>query len=61
MLAGNGTQGYLDGTGTDAMFAQPGGVAVDAADVVWVTDYGNHCIRRVTLAGMHTPSLILLW
>ena len=51
-LAGSGTYGFADGTGTAAQFRDPHGVAVDAAGTVYVADYGNHRIRTVTAAGV---------
>jgi len=53
-LAGNGTAGYADGTGTAARFWNPSGIAVDAAGTVYVSDSGNHAIRKVTPEGVVT-------
>jgi streptogramin lyase len=50
-LAGAGTQGSADGTGAAASFAYPHGVAVDSSGNVYVTDIGNHKIRKITSAG----------
>ena len=49
-LAGSGTSGYTDGTGTSAQFSYPTGVAVDGAGNVYVGDYFNHRIRKITLS-----------
>jgi len=49
-LAGS-TQGYMDGAGTSAQFRFPYGVAVDASVNVYVADYSNHLIRKITPAG----------
>ena len=49
-LAGNGTYGYTDGTGTSAQFSYPTGIAVDGAGNVYVGDYVNHRIRKITLS-----------
>ena len=61
-LAGNGSYGYQDGTGSAARFSFPSGLAVDEAGYVYVADKNNHRIRRispagevVTLAGDGTP------
>jgi hypothetical protein len=52
-LAGSaGSSGNTDGTGSTARFYQPAGVAVDTAGNVFVTDNGNHTIRKVTSAGV---------
>eukprot|EP00468_Gymnochlora_sp_CCMP2014_P008407 CAMPEP_0167763272 /NCGR_PEP_ID=MMETSP0110_2-20121227/13264_1 /TAXON_ID=629695 /ORGANISM="Gymnochlora sp., Strain CCMP2014" /LENGTH=319 /DNA_ID=CAMNT_0007650305 /DNA_START=40 /DNA_END=999 /DNA_ORIENTATION=+ len=51
-VAGNGTFGYQDGKGNIALFANPGGIAIDRSDEkgsVFVADMGNHCIRIVEI------------
>ena len=47
-LAGNGTGGFKNGLGTNAMFNSPQGVAVDTQGNVYVADYYNHAIRKIT-------------
>jgi len=49
-----GSIGSTDGTGSAARFNQPNGVAVDSTGNVYVADYGNHRIRKVTPAGVVT-------
>jgi hypothetical protein len=46
-----GSQGSADGTGIDARFSEPLGVAVDRADNVYVADTSNHTIRKLTAVG----------
>jgi sugar lactone lactonase YvrE len=46
-----GQPGSIDGTGTTARFNCPAGVAVDTNGNVYVAEYGNHTIRKVTPAG----------
>ncbi len=54
-LAGNpGISGKLDGTGAAARFNFPAGVAMDSMGDLFVTDEGNHTIRKVTQAGVVT-------
>jgi streptogramin lyase len=54
-LAGTaGTWGSLDGTGSAARFYNPNGVAVDGSGNVYVADYWNSTIRKVTPTGVVT-------
>jgi sugar lactone lactonase YvrE len=53
-LAGSLQWGYADGTGALAKFDSPAGVAVDAAGNVYVSEYANHTIRKITAAGVVT-------
>ncbi|MES2658824.1 MAG: choice-of-anchor Q domain-containing protein [Verrucomicrobiota bacterium] len=50
-LAGDGTAGFADGPGASARFSAPTGIAVDGDGVVFVSDFGNHRIRRVETDG----------
>jgi hypothetical protein len=43
-----------DGTGSDARFTDPGGIAVDRNGIVYVADTSNHTIRMVTQDGVVT-------
>lgn len=47
-----GTAGTADGPGTSARFHTPTGLAVDASETLFVADYGNSTIRKVTSAGL---------
>jgi hypothetical protein len=54
-LAGQaGFYGSADGTGAEACFNNPCGVATDGAGNVYVADTDNHTIRKVTPAGVVT-------
>src|SRR5689334_14822002 len=54
-LAGTaGMVGSADGTGPDARFNSPNGVAVDSAGNVYVADRDNYTIRKVSAAGVVT-------
>jgi len=50
-LAGNGEAGFADGQGAAARFTYPEGLALDVDGSVLVADFGNHAVRRVTMAG----------
>lgn len=54
VLAGSGSAGSVDGTGASATFNQPRGIDVDADGVVYVADYGNNKIRKITPEGVVT-------
>jgi sugar lactone lactonase YvrE len=52
-IAGDGSTGEQDGTGTGAEFAAPIGIAVDATGILYVTDRLG-TVRKITLANVVT-------
>jgi sugar lactone lactonase YvrE len=46
--------GSQDGIGTSSRFFSPWGIAADALDNLYVADYDNHTIRKITPDGMVT-------
>ncbi|MEB3205176.1 MAG: hypothetical protein VKP57_10805 [Candidatus Sericytochromatia bacterium] len=53
-FAGNGSAGFADGQGSAARFNRPSGMTIDAQDNLYVSDYWNHRIRKITPAGLVT-------
>ncbi len=53
-LAGSGTLGYIDGTGTASSFNNPWGLYAASNGDVYVSDTYNHVIRKITPAGVVT-------
>jgi sugar lactone lactonase YvrE len=49
-LAGTGTAGSQDGPLGSASFNNPQGIALDDSGNLWVTDSGNHTIRKINLS-----------
>jgi len=52
--AGPGNAAYMDGTGTNARFDSPQGLAVDRTGKIYVAELFNNTVRRVTTAGVVT-------
>ncbi|MBW3624307.1 MAG: hypothetical protein KY468_12945, partial [Armatimonadetes bacterium] len=53
-VAGNGAPGAADGTGAAAQFSYPVDIAADEGHVLYVADYANHKVRRISPAGAVT-------
>lgn len=51
-FAGNGTPGYADGMGTTAQLNRPSGIALDKSGNLYVADYENQRIRKITPSGL---------
>jgi len=49
-----GQAGHRDGSAAEARFDRPGGAAYCPGGEVFVTDTGNHCIRRIGSSGVAT-------
>ena len=50
----DGGPDWIDATGTNARFSNPHGVVQDSAGNLYVADASNHCIRKITPAGVVT-------
>jgi sugar lactone lactonase YvrE len=46
-LAGGYLAGFTNGSGTDAQFRSPVGIALDASGNIYIADYLNHAIRKI--------------
>ena len=55
-IGGNGTAGYQDGMARDSKFHDPINVALDRKGYLYVTDSGNHTIRKISPKG-HVTSV----
>ena len=53
-IAGSGVAGYLDGTGTTAIFKNPRGLCVNSIGDIYVADTDNNRIRKITASGVVT-------
>lgn len=53
-LAGNPNAGFFDAFGTASRFSFPSGITVDGARNLYVADFGNNVIRKITQSGVTT-------
>lgn len=51
-FAGTGSIGSNDGDGATASFYYPAGIAVDGDDNLYIADFGNHKVRKITPDGI---------
>ncbi|AHJ99022.1 hypothetical protein Hsw_3427 [Hymenobacter swuensis DY53] len=51
-LAGGSAEGFVNGPAASARFYGPIDVALDGGGNLLVADYANHCIRKITPAGV---------
>ena len=55
IVAGSGHEdkgGFADGNGADALFLCPSGIAIDKEDNMYISDFYNNRIRKVTCDGV---------
>ena len=48
-IAGSGSAGFADGTGTSAKFSSPAGLAIDGTNL-YVADTGNYRVRKIVIS-----------
>jgi sugar lactone lactonase YvrE len=53
-FAGTGTTGSTNGIANAASFNDPTGITIDAAGNIFVADFGNNLIRKITASGFVT-------
>ncbi len=53
-IGGNGIAGYKDGFQMNSQFNWPTGVCADKNGNIYVADYWNHCIRKISSYGIVT-------
>ena len=53
-IAGSGSIGYIDSTGTNASFNFPSGITIDASGNLFIADTNNDKIRKITPNGTVT-------
>jgi sugar lactone lactonase YvrE len=53
-IAGTGASGSANGNGSAASFNYPSGIALGAAGNIYVADFSNHKIRKITSDGLVT-------
>ena len=51
-MAGSDLAGFVDGIGSVAKFNNPSGIVIDTEGNLFVSDYSNHCIRKITPRGV---------
>ena len=59
-FAGSGQPGRSDGVGSSASFNNPRGIAIDQqTGNIFVSDYSNHSIRKITPQGECVKTCLL--
>jgi len=53
-IAGSGSPGSADGVGSAASFANPSGICINSVGDLFIADFSNHKIRKVTQSGVVT-------
>ena len=61
VLAGSYDAGYADAPGPGARFNRPTGLAVDSGGNVYVADYGNRRLRKISRSGVATTLVEEPW
>ncbi|GAB3024796.1 hypothetical protein GCM10027051_31790 [Niabella terrae] len=54
VIAGGGDPGYLDGPAATSKFNHPEGISIDSEGVIYIADYANSKVRKITPTGQVT-------
>lgn len=57
-IAGSGSAGYTNGTGSEATFNNPSDIAIDGLNAIYVADTGNCSIRKLVLDSSKTSAYV---